>query len=82
MCTLHGLPVGWALTGAKADERQVLADILTGTPALADTDRTRLTLIGDKNYYGQDFHADLGPGRRPPGAAAVVPSAPPHPGHD
>jgi hypothetical protein len=59
VCTLHGLPVGWALTGAKADERHVLADILSGTPALADTDRTRLTLIGDKNYYGQDFEADL-----------------------
>ncbi len=24
VCTLHGLPVGWALTGAKADERSVL----------------------------------------------------------
>jgi hypothetical protein len=22
LCTLHGLPVGYALTGAKADERQ------------------------------------------------------------
>ena len=28
VCTLHGLPVGWALTGAKADERLVLADIV------------------------------------------------------
>jgi hypothetical protein len=35
VCTLHGLPVGWALTGAKADERQVLADIVANTPALA-----------------------------------------------
>jgi hypothetical protein len=59
VCTLHGLPVGWALTGAKADERDVLADILTGTPALAHTDRTRLTLIGDKNYHGRVFEADL-----------------------
>ena len=32
VCTLHGLPVGWALTGAKADERQVLHDILAATP--------------------------------------------------
>lgn len=23
--TVHGLPVGWALTGAKADERHALA---------------------------------------------------------
>lgn len=28
LATLHGLPVGFALTGAKADERQVLLDIL------------------------------------------------------
>jgi Transposase DDE domain len=26
VCTLHGLPVAFALTGAKADERQVLVD--------------------------------------------------------
>lgn len=32
VCTLHGLPVGFALTGAKADERQVLLDILAPTP--------------------------------------------------
>jgi hypothetical protein len=31
---LHGLPAGFALTGAKADERQVLLDILD-EPALA-----------------------------------------------
>src|SRR6266542_3246067 len=28
VCTLHGLPVGFALTGAKADEREVLLGIL------------------------------------------------------
>ena len=33
LATLHGLPVGFALTGAKADERQVLLDILAD-PAL------------------------------------------------
>jgi hypothetical protein len=27
LCTLGGLPVGFALTGAKADERQVLLGI-------------------------------------------------------
>jgi len=31
LCTLHGLPVGFALTGAKADERHTLLDILTTT---------------------------------------------------
>lgn len=32
--TLHGLPVGYALTGAKADEREVLEQLLTD-PAIA-----------------------------------------------
>jgi hypothetical protein len=59
VCTLHGLPVGWALTGAKADERHVLADIVANTPALARLDHTRLTWIGDKNYYGTAFEADV-----------------------
>jgi hypothetical protein len=57
VCTLHGLPVGWALTGAKADERQTLTDILTHTPAL--TGRAGQTVIGDKNYYGRAFEAEL-----------------------
>src|SRR3954454_11895860 len=35
LCTLHGLPVGFALTGAKADEREVLLGILDADPALA-----------------------------------------------
>jgi hypothetical protein len=53
LCTLHGLPVGFALTGAKADERQVLLDILD-TDGLLDGRRRQLT-IGDKNYYGREF---------------------------
>ncbi|WP_026556380.1 hypothetical protein [Arthrobacter sp. 35W] len=43
--TVHGLPVGYALTGATADERQTFLDILAGTPAmpraLADGPRRR-----------------------------------------
>ena len=35
ICTLHGLPVGFALAGAKADERQVLLDLLAADPDLA-----------------------------------------------
>jgi hypothetical protein len=58
VCTLHGLPVGFALTGAKADERQVLLGILDADPALL-ADRRGQTLIGDKNYYGRDFEATL-----------------------
>ena len=56
--TVHGLPVGVALTGAKADERHTLLGILDSDPALAD----RLdgqTLLGDKNYYAREFEAAL-----------------------
>ena len=59
VCTLHGLPVGWALTGAKADERAVLADIVAHTPTLAHLSHTDLTWIADKNYYGKTFEADV-----------------------
>jgi hypothetical protein len=58
VCTLHGLPLGWALTGAKADEREVATLLLTQVPALRDRP---LTVIGDKNYYGRLFDADLAP---------------------
>jgi Transposase DDE domain len=57
LTTLHGLPVGFALTGAKADERQVLLDILDDDALTAG--RARQVIIGDKNYYGQDFEAAL-----------------------
>ena len=59
VCTLHGLPVGWALTGAKADERLVLGDIITSTTVLAPTTRSRQILIADKNYFGKAFESDL-----------------------
>ncbi len=58
VATLHGLPTGYALTGAKADERQVLLDLLHDDPTLAGS-RPGQILIGDKNYYGRDFEADL-----------------------
>jgi len=57
VCTLHGLPVGFALTGAKADERQVLLDILHADPDL--TARPAQIMIGDKNYFGAPFEATL-----------------------
>jgi hypothetical protein len=57
LCTLHGLPVGFALTGAKADERHTLMTILTADPALAG--RSGQTLIADKNYFGREFEAAL-----------------------
>jgi len=58
VCTLTGLPVLFALAGAKADERQTLlgmmeaaADVVNGHPGQ--------TVIGDKNYFGKDFEKEL-----------------------
>jgi hypothetical protein len=59
-CTLHGLPAGFAITGAKADERQVLLDILDDPALLAG--RSRQVIIGDKNC-SRDFEATLAAGR-------------------
>ena len=58
VCTLGGLPIGFALTGAKADERQTLLGIFTSDPALV-ADRPGQTLIGDRNYFGKDFERNL-----------------------
>ena len=58
LCTLHGLPVGFAVSGAKADERQVLLGILAADPTLID-DRAGQTVIADKHYYGRAFQAAL-----------------------
>ncbi len=58
IATLHGLPVAFAITGAKADERQTLLDLLGADPDLV-LSRREQTLIADKHYYGHDFEADL-----------------------
>jgi hypothetical protein len=58
LCTLGGLPVAFALTGAKADERQTLLSMLDTNPALERTHPGQ-TVIGDKNYYGRDFEQAL-----------------------
>jgi Transposase DDE domain len=58
VCTLQGLPVAFALAGARADEREVLSGMLTADPGLLAA-RPGQTLIGDKNYYGRDFEADI-----------------------
>jgi len=54
--TLHGLPVGYALAGAKADERQVLLGILAHDDL---PQRPGQVIIGDKNYYGRGFEHEL-----------------------
>jgi hypothetical protein len=58
VCTLQGLPVAFALAGAKADEREVLAGMLAADPGLLAA-RPGQTLIGDKNYHGRDFEAAI-----------------------
>ncbi len=58
LCTVHGLPVGFALTGAKADERRTLLGILDDDPDLT-RDRGGQTIIGDRNYFGRDFETAL-----------------------
>ena len=50
--------MGFALTGAKADERQVLPGILADPVLTAG--RAGQIIIADKNYYGHDFEAALG----------------------
>src|SRR5262249_48927600 len=57
LCTLHGLPVGLALTGAKADERQVLLGILE--QGRLGEGRQGQVIIADKAYYGRDFEKAL-----------------------
>lgn len=58
VCTLHGLPVGFALTGAKADERQTLLGIFDADPELPAW-RSGQIVIADKNYYGRGFETEL-----------------------
>jgi hypothetical protein len=58
IATLHGLPVGFAVSGAKADERQVLLDLLGNDPALVPNHPEQL-LLTDKHYYGRRFEAEL-----------------------
>ncbi|MEU1544049.1 transposase, partial [Actinacidiphila glaucinigra] len=58
VCTLHGLPVAFALTGAKADERETLLDLPAVEPQLT-TGRPGQTLIADRHYYGREFERRL-----------------------
>jgi hypothetical protein len=58
VCTPGGLPVLFALTGAKADERETLRDMLDTAPEVTAA-HPKQTIIGDKNYYGREFESDL-----------------------
>ena len=48
--------MGWALTGAKADERQTLLTVLATMDQPAQSGQV---VIADKNYFGSAFEADL-----------------------
>jgi hypothetical protein len=58
VCTLHGLPILFALTGAKAVDREVLVELLAVEPELVAA-RPGQLLVADKNYYGRQFEAVL-----------------------
>jgi hypothetical protein len=58
VCTLSGLPVLFALAGAKADERETLLDMLQAGGDVVD-EHPGQVLIGDKNYFGRDFENEL-----------------------
>jgi hypothetical protein len=58
VATLHGLPVSFAVSGAKADERQVLLDLLHTDRALIPAHPGQI-LLADKHYYGHRFEAEL-----------------------
>jgi hypothetical protein len=59
LCTLGGLPIAFALTGAKADERETLLDIFATEPTLVTDRPPGQMLIGDKNYCGHEFESRL-----------------------
>ena len=48
----------FALAGAKADERETLLDMLEAGQDVVN-DHLGQTVIGDKNYFGRHFEADL-----------------------
>lgn len=50
-----GVPVGYASTGAEADERQTFLHILAGTMHRIQIDGHRQLLNGDQNHYGAEF---------------------------
>jgi hypothetical protein len=51
--TVHGLPVAFALTNAKTDEREVLVDLITLQPNMFH-DPDGLVLVVDKGYRDHD----------------------------
>ena len=59
VCTLQCLPIGWSLSGTKANQRVVLNAILETAPALDPARENTQVVIADKAYYGREFEAGL-----------------------
>lgn len=57
--TLHGMPVGYAVTGAKADERHTLLSILDTVPVPVPDGQV---VMADKGYNGAWLEDDLADG--------------------
>ena len=58
VCTPAGLPIAYALSNPKLDERAVAIDIFDQDPSLL-TGRHGQTLIGDKGYASAEFETRL-----------------------
>jgi len=69
VCTLQGLPVACAVTGAKADDREVLLAMFTAEPGLA-TSRPGQILTGERTTTAPPSKH---PGRRGDPASAHRP---------
>ena len=58
VCTLHGLPVAFALATPKSDEREVLVELLEVEPGLL-AERPGLVVLADKGYRDAETEAVL-----------------------
>jgi hypothetical protein len=58
VCTPAGLPVTFALANAKADEREVLRDLLEVEPELLES-RPGQVIVADKGYASREFETFL-----------------------
>ena len=58
VCTLHGLPVAFALANPKTDEREVLVELFDVEPGLL-AERPGLVLLVDKGYRDTQTEAIL-----------------------
>lgn len=58
VCTLHGLPILFAVTGAKAVDREVLMALVAAEPELVAA-RPGQLLVADKNDYGRELEQFL-----------------------